>query len=528
MKTSTHRAILVAFLLALLPYALMVYRFNYVCDDAFISFRYSKHLAMGEGLRFNLDAPPVEGFSNFLWVLVLTPFEAAGSSAALWSRVLSIACGVLLLWRLTRFLAVHLHLPPILLVLASTFFATLPPVAVWSTGGLATLPLTLMLFVAFELYLQARDSVSGLMAGLAGSVLILLRAEGFIWAGLLFLIFGIRSLSLEKRTIRPILLAGLVSGMTWIILTAFRLWYFGSLLPNTAYAKVGLSSMTLERGGKYLLSFVLTFPLVGMILIVGAWVAWKLRSTSRIVFPAASLALFIWMYSVLVGGDFMAMGRFFVPSLPFLAILFGEMSREWTERWPVPVVVLIGGITIALTILPGFSLHLVPEVMREKVNFRWHIKSFRSEYDHWRVEKNVAENWSDLGRALGRHTSPDESLVTLPIGAIGYYSDLFIFDQAGLVDPEVARAPRRRRSSPGHDKTQGKVKFLKYDPTYIHAFLAKGLDGVYLDHVIDTPHRKWSERVRSLYAPVTIPVDSMAEGDSTPILVLWKRKDLLN
>jgi len=49
-----------------------------VCDDAFISFRYARHLAEGQGLVWNPEER-VEGYTNFLWVLVL----AAGSP---WER----------------------------------------------------------------------------------------------------------------------------------------------------------------------------------------------------------------------------------------------------------------------------------------------------------------------------------------------------------------------------------------------------------------------------------------------------------
>ena len=45
----------------------LVWRFWFVCDDAFILFRYSRHLAEGHGLTFNVGDPaPVEGFSEFL------------------------------------------------------------------------------------------------------------------------------------------------------------------------------------------------------------------------------------------------------------------------------------------------------------------------------------------------------------------------------------------------------------------------------------------------------------------------------
>ena len=42
---------------------------SWVIDDAGISLAYSRTLAAGEGLRAQPGAPPVEGFSNPLWVL---------------------------------------------------------------------------------------------------------------------------------------------------------------------------------------------------------------------------------------------------------------------------------------------------------------------------------------------------------------------------------------------------------------------------------------------------------------------------
>src|SRR5262245_14911733 len=45
------------------------YHFNAV-DDAFISFRYARNLANGNGLVFN-PGERVEGYTNFLWTVVL-------------------------------------------------------------------------------------------------------------------------------------------------------------------------------------------------------------------------------------------------------------------------------------------------------------------------------------------------------------------------------------------------------------------------------------------------------------------------
>ena len=39
-------------------------------DEAYISYRYAEHLADGKGLAFNVGERRVEGYANFLWVLI--------------------------------------------------------------------------------------------------------------------------------------------------------------------------------------------------------------------------------------------------------------------------------------------------------------------------------------------------------------------------------------------------------------------------------------------------------------------------
>src|SRR5262245_30182050 len=62
------RALLIApVLLVAAAYATQHY---WLCDDAFISFRYVRNLVTGHGLVFNVGER-VEGYSNFLWVIEL-------------------------------------------------------------------------------------------------------------------------------------------------------------------------------------------------------------------------------------------------------------------------------------------------------------------------------------------------------------------------------------------------------------------------------------------------------------------------
>src|SRR5262245_41845498 len=74
----------------------------YVVDDAYISFRYAKNLADGQGFVFNAGSP-VEGVTNLLWTLVLAGAFETGAIARLGVERFVIAAGLLLglaaLWR---------------------------------------------------------------------------------------------------------------------------------------------------------------------------------------------------------------------------------------------------------------------------------------------------------------------------------------------------------------------------------------------------------------------------------------------
>src|SRR4051795_11193207 len=67
--------------------------YNFVTDDAFISFVFSRNFAEHGQLAFNLGHP-VEGYTNFLWTVVLGVLMIVGISPELSSRVLGTACAI--------------------------------------------------------------------------------------------------------------------------------------------------------------------------------------------------------------------------------------------------------------------------------------------------------------------------------------------------------------------------------------------------------------------------------------------------
>ena len=67
-------------------------------DDVYITLRYAKHLATGQGLVWNLSDPPLEGFSSFAWTILITPFYWVSDSPLYYLLGLCALLHVLSLW----------------------------------------------------------------------------------------------------------------------------------------------------------------------------------------------------------------------------------------------------------------------------------------------------------------------------------------------------------------------------------------------------------------------------------------------
>ena len=64
---------------AVLAHLALASAFWFVCDDAYISWRYGANLAAGHGLAWNPGEPsPVEGYSEFAWVLLAAAVQGLG------------------------------------------------------------------------------------------------------------------------------------------------------------------------------------------------------------------------------------------------------------------------------------------------------------------------------------------------------------------------------------------------------------------------------------------------------------------
>ncbi len=474
---SPGRSRALGFALALALLSVLVWRFAFLCDDAYISFRYARNLVQGLGLRYNpTEDPPVEGYSNLLWILVLAPFQAAGGDLASVSRILSVASAIGLLGLVVRFTVLRFQASGREVLLPALFFASLPPIGVWATSGLETLPFALALFGVFHA-LFARPACSngaprGVLAGLAGACAVLLRADGYVLVGTVLagaLLASMLSLGEERRALlRALAAAGLLVATAVVLQHAWRWSYHEHLLPNTAQAKVGFSGALLRRGASYVAGFLLSVPSV---LLVLATVLGRAPRLPRALFAAAFLPLaLIFGYAIAVGGDFMCMGRFLVPALPLLAVLLAAALAAGGGRLGTWIVRGSAALAIVLSLLSAGDLNVVRASLRAELDPRWAASEFMSEVEQWRSMKQRAELLELKGRALALHTHPGEELIADAIGAVGWFSGLHIHDLNGLVDPDVASRPWKI-GTPGHDRGVTADRFFPEEPTYLAALI---------------------------------------------------------
>jgi hypothetical protein len=426
--------------------------FSHTVDDAYISFRYADNWIEGHGLVFN-PGERVEGYTNFLWIVLLAPFIALSVDPATAAAVIGLLAAAGTLVIVVRMSPRPEHNPGIVWI-APLLLASSPPFLVWATGGLET-PLYTLLITAAAAGI-ARSAPRGtlpissaILAGLAA----LTRPEGVLVAAVL----GLAALLLhhEQANFHRHFLNW--CGAFLAIFLPYFLWrllYYGRPLPNTFYAKVGSDPEQVQRGFAYLLDFFLVcgfwllLPLVGLI--------WARRRSWVIVFGGLSLTLGLSV--VALGGDGLPMFRFFVPVLPFFFLLLAEGTTGALERFrPTrvvkPLAVVAGIILCTLSARAAFS---------------------GPARDYVRQDVAEVEAWTAIGLWFRDNAAPGASIAVVPAGAIPWFSGLPAIDMLGLNDATIARrdTPRLGAGQAGHEKYD--VDYvLSRKPTYIVAGVYK-------------------------------------------------------
>ena len=217
----------------------------FLCDDAFISFRYVRNLLEGHGLVFN-PGEYVEGYTNFLWILELAAiwgiFGVRPEYVAPWLSVAyTIGTIAALLWWVARLPSLRNRglvgwMALGLLCSSATF-------AVWTSGGgLETRQFTFFIIAAVVCLSVYGSNPRGLLAAsLSLAAAALTRPEGLMLAACCFGWFAAQRLVTGERSISRLVREMIYLATPFVVLVAahflFRYVYYGEWLPNTYYAK---------------------------------------------------------------------------------------------------------------------------------------------------------------------------------------------------------------------------------------------------------------------------------------------------
>lgn len=213
---------------------------NWLVDDAGISFAYARNWAQGFGLVAQPQIPPVEGYSNFLWVALMALFFKGGFfSLYATPKLLSISfvLGVFFMIKRLAFEVFKFSTTKVLLCLS--LLSINSPFVMWSVGGLEN-PLYCFLIICFAYLLISQKTPDetklkalflGFLAGLIG----LTRPDGIAFgvAGLLCLIISKQK---KVKILQYVACLSLVLGTYQV----FRIDYFAQELPLPFYAKGGI------------------------------------------------------------------------------------------------------------------------------------------------------------------------------------------------------------------------------------------------------------------------------------------------
>jgi arabinofuranosyltransferase len=451
-------------------------------DDAFVTFRYAQNLTDGLGPVYNLGER-VEGYSSPIWMLGSAAAIGVGVDplvASKWAGLISGGALSVAVYLALRAFDVRAWGAGLATCAVGGSFV----LQLWSTSGMETAAYAALFFVGLAIISCIGGSVRGaLLASAFLAAASLTRPEGtmfWVLGGALYLV------DVRKHPQR--LSAYVWPGVTIALLFAWRLAYYGSLFPNTYYAKTGGGPDMLRKGLAGLTNFVSepTIAILMLAALLGLVAGLARRETRRaaMIMAGATLVHLAWVVSV--GDDGLAKYRFYVPIVGPTAFLVGLLFYD-------PGIVQVGLATrrhhalaalgtLAIFIAVPLSVSHFHSAVVPRLN------GTMGEY----LEGNVK-----LGRHLAATRTKDTVIAVASAGAIPFYSRLPTIDMYGLNDAHIARVPFPE--SPG--------RMMKWDNAHV---LSRSPDLI----VINRGYRRAGQKQGLSVAPMDRDLINRLRSDS--------------
>lgn len=436
-------------------------------DDAYISFRYSRNWLEGHGLVYN-PGERVEGYTNFLWVVLLAFFRLLGIDFEMSAMVGGALLGTLIIiylsttslqptdcdnrtqsgqWKSNSRITAPGAATALLL-------ATNPSFQAEAAMGLETMLFCLL--TTLGIWTAVRE-ISRLKMSILPSIWIGLalwtRPEGILIGAMILLIQGATTWK-YPRLRRQFAASVSVFLLALSLIEGFRLWYYTGWVPNTFLAKTGAGINQLLRGWWYSVDFVRHFGFIPLALVLISPILFVRRSRTFFI-PYLWIMIHL-IYVTVIGGDYKPTHRFFIVILPTMYLLLCETMGVFIRffsgkcrRFSNSAAGISGSALLILYIIIALPRY------EGTLDF---MKSVRSKI----IIDRACAAW------LRAHATPGETLATEVAGRIPYYTGLITYDMSGLNDRHIARnaIPFDGMLPTGHDRTDAPY-IVSRQPDYI-------------------------------------------------------------
>jgi hypothetical protein len=398
-----------------------LYFLNFTIDDAFISYRYAKNLFQEHQFVFNINEPPVEGYSNFLWVMWICIGYLMNIEPIIFSKISGILFSqfsIYVLYKLALLLGKNKNSSTLICI----FYACLPNIALWSIGGLETSLFSLFLMIAlyfFILYFKNSSKKALIGASLFFSLASLTRHEGLlIFASSVIFLIGIQISRRKFFSPESIILLGLMFLFIGVLYGPYFLWrivFYGSILPHTFIVKAEPITFIflLEQLVFYLPLILIFLPILILILMRVK----MLRNISQIPYSMLYLGVILITFCsiLIILSSWMPGFRFAIPIIPLILLfipdsinIFYNLAQKYYEDFKL----LKFGRYFTISVICVSHFFLI-------FSFNSYVRLYATGIN----EINIT-----LGKWINQNTNQSASLAVWDVGAIPFYANIRTID----------------------------------------------------------------------------------------------------
>ncbi len=425
--TADRRVLGLMAVLVALATGVVLYRLSgWFTDDAYITLRFARRLVSGDGWTYNRGGQTANGATSPAYTVAVAvlsvPLRTAPRAANLVFVASFVAVAVLLTVTFDRRRAPYIGIAATVALLACPLIA--------ATKGMESLLFLALVCAVLCAVTTDRDVAFGLCAAL----LVLVRGEGALLAGLLFAQLWVTRRRLPVRA----LVAGALVAVPWV---AYSLMVFGTVLPDTLSAKVAQGQSGFWGHGPI---FLRGFTSLATPLHYQAWL-W-------VVVPLAVAGL------VRGGADrrLRPVVGPLVAATVLHAVVYGLVldvpPYHWYYAWEMFTLAVLAALSVGWVVERGTELAgsapvrqrvgraatIGLSVMAVAVAAVVHVGPSAAPSYYLENQRYV-----ELGLWLKANTPPTARVAATEIGALGWYSDRPIVDYLGLLDTTSADDVRR-------------------------------------------------------------------------------------